>query len=154
MINTAFYPFCQSAEEPAMGFTLKGERKASAVEVGGPIYTENIVDDGRDVLLVHSWNGKGGEGQSFPSDSRLSFRSGTAIPYYNPAEYNILQYSVKIGDMWAVVKEGDKVTGYTKTPTQNITVHAHTSAGGVYTNPVITCISKALTTKGTPSPRE
>jgi uncharacterized repeat protein (TIGR02543 family) len=48
--------------------------------------------------------------------------------------------------MWTVVKDGDKVTGYTKTLTQKVTVHAHTSAGGAYTNPVITCISKELTT--------
>ena len=155
----SFYPLCQSAEEPAMGFTFEGDVKESANEVSKPIYANNIVDDGRDVLLVHWYNGytNSSNTTTYPTDLRLSFKTST---YSHPEEYNLVQYSVKVPMAWDVVTDGtivknnssgkpywaDKTQtpGCTSLASKNYRIYTHTTAGGSYTSPVIMVKSETI----------
>lgn len=155
----SFYPLCQSAEEPAMGFTFEGDVKESANEVSKPIYSNNIVDDGRDVLLVHWYNGytNASDTTTYPTDLRLSFKTST---YSHPEEYNLVQYSVKVPKAWDVVTDGTIVKNNssgkpywadkTQTPgcsaltSRNYRIYTHTTAGGSYTSPVIMVKSETI----------
>ncbi len=154
---TVFYPFYQNADAPAMGFTFEGDKKENSFEVSKAVYTKNIVDDGRDVLLVHWFNGYGGTGSSYPTDLRLSFLTST---YSDPSEYNIIQYSTKVDRAWdvivdgTIVKNNDSGKPYWADKTQNPTykavtskparIFAHTKANGTYLSPVISVGNPAV----------
>ncbi len=126
--------YLQDATKPAVGYAYNGNY-APAYEKAGYRYTELIEDEGRDVLHIHLWNGMDGNGTTFPTDWRASFRLNNAnntYTHYDPAEYNLVQYITKIPAAYQN-SNGKPVAANAV----NLRMYAQTSNGGVYTSPVI-----------------
>ena len=82
-----FIAYCQNVNVSAMGYAYEGDIAPSGTNKFR--YTENIEDEGRNVLHLRQY-----QTNKYASDARVFFRQAES---FDSKEYNIIQYSYKIG---------------------------------------------------------
>lgn len=92
IIGKTLEAYCQDASVPAMGYAFEGTAYTSTAQSMN--YTEAVEDDGRSVIHAvqyDKWNG--GSTNHWVNDSRLFMKTDSP---FDPKEYSIVQYMVKI----------------------------------------------------------
>jgi len=106
-----YYPFSQTADVPAMGFSYEGAEGT----LGGFTYSEHIFDEGRSVAHLHQYKKWNESQKAWSFDSRISFYSADRA--FDPKEYPIVEYMYKIGKATKVAD------GYSNDKTYDPAIH-------------------------------
>ena len=108
IIGKTLEAYCQDASVPAMGYSFEGTTYTTNPQSMN--YTEAIEDDGRSVIHAvqyKKWNG--GSTNHWVNDSRLFMKTDSP---FDPREYSIVQYMVKIQEAQDVPSEYYKDENY------------------------------------------
>lgn len=93
--------FCQDLTKPAMGFSYEGTQTVGTSKYN---YSEVIEDEGRSVAHFHMYANSFEKG-SWKNDARFNITKNDG---FDASEYNIVQYSYKIGTGISTTDTGNK----------------------------------------------
>ena len=93
--------YCQDLTKPAMGFTYEGTQTVGTSKYN---YSEVIEDEGRSVAHFHMYANSFEKG-SWKNDARYNLTKNDG---FDASEYNIVQYSYKIGTGISTTDTGNK----------------------------------------------
>lgn len=93
--------YCQDLTKPAMGFTYEGTQTVGTSKYN---YSEVIEDEGRSVAHFHMYANSFEQG-SWKNDARFNITKNDG---FDASEYNIVQYSYKIGTGISTTDTGNK----------------------------------------------